>query len=232
MEREVVRAVDVRKQFFRKGRESARHFDAVAGASLALSAGEFVELVGRSGGGKSTLLNMLAGLSVPTEGSVECCGSDLYAMSDGELSKFRNEHFGIVPQGQTALHNLTVVQNVKLPHLMYRPDDGIDGRAMELLERLGIADLSESYPSELSGGELRRMAIARALVCKPPIVLADEPTGDLDDENTTIVLETLRAVADAGAAVLVVTHEQAAARYADRIVRMDAGRIVEECKVV
>lgn len=222
----IVRAGNVRKQYFRKGRESARNFDAVADVSLELQAGELVELVGRSGSGKSTLLNMVAGLVEPTEGVVEVGGQSLYALDDAELSKLRNETFGIVPQGQTALFNLTVVENVKLPYLMYRPDDGVDDRAMKLLGMLGIADLAECYPSELSGGEMRRMAIARALICEPAVLLADEPTGDLDDENTRIVLEVLRKVADDGAAVLVVTHEQAAADYADRIIRMDAGRVV------
>lgn len=226
MSHEIVRAEILRKQFFRKGREAARNFDAVAGVSLELSAGELVELVGRSGSGKSTLLNMIAGLAVPTEGSVILEGQDLYALNDAELSKVRNAAYGVVPQGQTALYNLTVVQNVKLPYLMYRPDDGIDDRAMALLSTLGIADLAEAYPAELSGGEMRRMAIARALICNPKVVLADEPTGDLDDENTIVVLESLRSIADAGAAVLVVTHEQAAEQYADRILRMDAGSIV------
>ena len=226
MSHEIVHAENLRKQFFRKGREAARNFDAVAGVSLELSAGELVELVGRSGSGKSTLLNMIAGLAVPTEGSVILEGQDLYALNDAELSKVRNATYGVVPQGQTALYNLTVVQNVKLPYLMYRSDDGVDDRAMELLSTLGIADLAEAYPSELSGGEMRRMAIARALICNPKVVLADEPTGDLDDENTIVVLESLRSIADAGAAVLVVTHEQAAEQYADRILRMDAGSIV------
>ena len=226
MSHEIVHAENLRKQFFRKGREAARNFDAVAGVSLELSAGELVELVGRSGSGKSTLLNMIAGLAVPTEGSVILEGQDLYALNDAELSKVRNAAYGVVPQGQTALYNLTVVQNVKLPYLMYRSDDGVDDRAMELLSTLGIADLAEAYPSELSGGEMRRMAIARALICNPKVVLADEPTGDLDDENTIVVLESLRSIADAGAAVLVVTHEQAAEQYADRILRMDAGSIV------
>lgn len=222
----IVRATDVRKQYFRKGRESARNFDAVAGVTLELRAGELVELVGRSGSGKSTLLNMVAGLVEPTDGDVEVSGQSLYTLDDAALSKLRNETYGVVPQGQTALFNLTVVENVKLPYLMYRVDDGIDDRAMQLLGQLGIADLAECYPSELSGGEMRRMAIARALICNPPVLLADEPTGDLDDENTRVVLETLRKVADDGAAVLVVTHEQAAADYADRILRMDAGKIV------
>ena len=226
MGNDVVTLEGVRKQYFRKGRDEARHFDAVAGVDLVLHEGELVELVGRSGSGKSTLLNMAAGLVAPTEGTVAFKGQNLYSLDDAALSKLRNESFGVIPQGQTALHDLTVIENVKLAYLMYRADDGVDNRAMELLAKLGIEQLAECYPSELSGGEMRRMAIARALICKPAVIYADEPTGDLDDENTKVVLDVLREAADDGAAVLVVTHEQAAADYADRIIRMDAGKLV------
>ena len=219
-------AQGVTKKFFRKGREEAQWFDAVSEADVSLVPGEFVVLMGRSGGGKSTLLNMLAGLLAPNEGCVQLNGQDLYALSDDELSRLRNEHIGVVPQGQTPLHSLTVVQNVTLPYLMYRADNGVEARALELLESLGIRHLADSYPSELSGGEMRRMAIARALVCNPAVVLADEPTSDLDDENTRIVLQKLRDVADAGAAVLVATHDQAAMPFADRTLRIDGGKMV------
>ena len=219
-------AQGVTKKFFRKGREEAQWFDAVSGVDVSLAPGEFVVLMGRSGGGKSTLLNMLAGLLAPNEGCVQLNGQDLYALSDDELSRLRNEYIGVVPQGQTPLHSLTVVQNVTLPYLMYRADDGVEARALELLESLGIRHLADSYPSELSGGEMRRMAIARALVCNPAVVLADEPTSDLDDENTRIVLRKLRDVADAGAAVLVATHDQAAMPFADRTLRIDGGKMV------
>lgn len=222
---EILVARNVCKRYFRAGRESAREFSAVDGVSLALAGGELVELMGRSGSGKSTLLNMMAGLLVPSDGTVELEGRDLYSLDDAGLSRLRNEAIGVVPQGQTALHNLTVIENVKLPYLMYRPDDGMEERALELLEKVGIADLADCYPSELSGGEMRRMAIARALACSPKVLLADEPTGDLDDENTRIVLEVMRGIADAGAAVLLVTHEQAAAEFSDRKLRMDAGRL-------
>ena len=211
------------KRFFRKGRESANYFDAVAPTDVQLSAGELVVLKGRSGSGKSTLLNMMAGLLEPSEGSVLLDGQDLYALDDASLSRLRNERIGVIPQGQTALHGLSAVQNVMLPYLMYRDGESCEDRAMQLLEDLGIRQLADSYPAELSGGELRRVCVARSLMCAPAVVLADEPTGNLDDESAQSVLEMLRGVADDGAAVLVVTHEQAAESFADRILRMDAG---------
>lgn len=224
----LVKAEGLRRQFFRKGRESARYFDAVANVSLELRAGELVALRGRSGSGKSTLLNMLSGLLEPTEGHVELDGIDLYSLSDEELSRVRNGKIGVVPQGQTMLHALSAIENVKLPYLMYRADDGAEARAMDLLGQLGVGHLADAYPRELSGGEMRRVAIARALVCGPCVVLADEPTGDLDDENTETVLSLLRHVADEGAAVLVVTHEAAVERYADRVLNMAAGELIQD----
>lgn len=218
-----IQAFQASKKFFRKGRDSAQYFDAVAPCDLELSAGELVVLKGRSGSGKSTLLNMLAGLLAPSEGTVKLDGKDLYALDDGALSKLRNGRIGVIPQGHTALHSLSVVQNVTLPYLMYREDDEVEARAMDLLEMLGIRGLADCFPSELSGGEMRRMAVARALICEPDVILADEPTGDLDDENTGNVLGLLRAKADEGACVLLVTHEQSADDRADRIIRMDAG---------
>ena len=169
---------------------------------------------------------MMAGLLEPSEGTVELGDVDLYALPDTQLSQVRNESIGVIPQGHTLIHSLTAVQNVTLPYLMYRADDGIEARALELLDMLGMRGLADSYPSELSGGEVRRVAVARALVCTPAVILADEPTGDLDDENTSVVLRALRDAADTGAAVLLVTHEQAADSYADRVLRLDAGELV------
>lgn len=219
-------AKDLTKRYERRGRKGTQTFDAVSEASLVLQSGELLVMKGRSGSGKSTLLNMMAGLLSPSEGNVILDGGDLYALGDEELSRLRNRKIGVIPQGQTALHSLSVIENVALPLLMYHPDsDNAESRALELLDSVGIADLAHSYPSELSGGEMRRMAIARSLICKPEIVMADEPTSDLDDENTDAVLRMLRRIADDGAAVLLVTHEQNAEKYADRVLFMTAGKL-------
>ena len=216
-----LRAEGASRRFFRG---SANYFYAVEKTDFVLPAGKLTEITGRSGSGKSTLLNMLAGLLAPTEGKVFLDGTDLYSLEDAALSALRNRSIGVIPQGQTGLHSLTVLENVLLPCTMYgnAPDEN---RALELLERVGIAKLRDACPSELSGGEMRRLAIARALMRKPSVLLADEPTGDLDDENTTAVLTLLRQCADAGTAVLLVTHEREAAAFADTIYTMQEGRL-------
>lgn len=150
-------------------------------------------------------------------------------MEDAERSRFRNQNIGIIPQGQTGLHSLTVLENVLLPCTMYG-DEIPEEKAVALLERVGIAELRDTYPNELSGGEMRRLSIARAMLRNPGIILADEPTGDLDDENTHAVLKLLREAADNGAAVLLVTHETEAAAYADKVYVMDGGVLWESEK--
>ena len=216
-----LKAEGVSCRFFR-GNGSANYFYAVEKMDFVLPPASLTEITGRSGSGKSTLLNMLAGLLAPTEGRVLLDGTDLYSLRDEERSRLRNRHIGVIPQGQTGLHSLTVLENVKLPYLLYG-EAVTDEAAMEMLERLDIAKLRDASPSELSGGEMRRMAIARALIRRPEILLADEPTGDLDDENTQTVLTLLRQAAEQGTAVLLVTHDREAEPYADRIYRMDGG---------
>ncbi len=218
-------AKGVSRRFFRKTGE-ANFFNAVERTDFLLPEGTLTVLMGRSGSGKTTLLNMLAGLLTPSEGQVMLDGTDLYALPDKALSRLRNQRLGVIPQGQTGLHSLTVLENVAFPAMMYGGADATKDAAA-LLERFGIGRLRDARPSELSGGELRRMAIARALINRPAALLADEPTGDLDDENTVVVLEALKDVAREGAAVLMVTHEAEAAAYADRLFRMNAGTLNE-----
>ena len=218
------------KRFYREMRDS-NQFTAVDGVDLALEKGKLTVLTGRSGSGKTTALNMLSGLLLPTEGKVLLDEKDIYRLTDKELSKLRNRQMGVIPQGQTAIHSLNVFENIMLPYSLYG-EDGAEDKASDyaddLMERLGIAKLAGAKPSELSGGELRRMAIARSLIRRPDYIFADEPTGDLDDENTAEVFGFLRSCADDGAAVLIVTHEGCASDYADEVIRMSAGKIVQK----
>lgn len=218
-----LKAEKICKKFNRKT-SGASYFYAVNETDFELAENSLTAVYGRSGGGKTTFLNMLGGLLEPSGGRVLIDGKDIYSMPDRELSEFRNKNIGIIPQGSTALPTLTVLENVLLPRLMYgKSDESARKYAMELLEKVGIAGLSQAMPNELSGGELRRMAIARALMNKPSVLLADEPTGDLDDENTALVLSLLRDTAKSGTSVLIVTHEGEAVNYADIVLKMDSG---------
>ena len=218
----MLRAENLSMWYFRKTGQ-ANHFYAVKDVSLALHPGEVALLTGRSGSGKTTLLHMLAGLLTPSEGKVWLEDTDLYALPDADLSRLRNRRFGVIPQGRSAVDTLTVLENVLLPQQL-RGEKGDVENALRWLEALGIANLRDARPAELSGGELRRMAIARALAGNPDILLADEPTGDLDDENTEVVLSLLRRLAvEAGKTVLLVTHDSEALPYGTRVYRMDGG---------
>ena len=218
----ILKADNISRQYFRETKTSNVFF-AVKDLSLSVNPGELTAVMGRSGSGKSTMLNMLAGLLTPTQGKVFLDNTDIYAMDDKERSYFRNCNIGVIPQGHTALQSLTVLENVMLPCMMYGSDNNANSYAGELLYRMGIEKLKNAYPNELSGGEMRRLSIARALIKHPAVLLADEPTGDLDDVNTDMVFNLLRDLANENMAVLVVTHEKEATRFADKIYRMDNG---------
>lgn len=231
----LVTARNVSRQFFRK-REDSNVFFPVRELDFALDKGELAVIDGASGSGKSTLMSMLAGLLRPTGGEVTYRGDGdspdtrLYELSDKKLASFRNSHIGVVPQGQTSISSLTVRENVLLPYTLfggkYRKKEGeAESYADELMEKLDIAELSDVMTSELSGGEIRRMAIARALIRKPEVIMADEPTADLDEENTRLVMELLRARSESGCSVLVVTHDREVMPYADTIYHMDGGML-------
>lgn len=219
-----LRAENISQDFLR---DSARegYIVAVAETDLCLSSGTVTAVMGRSGSGKSTLLHILGGLLPPVTGKVFVGTTDLYALSEDARAELRSSSLGIVPQQLMSLRALTVRENVLLSALLYGREQGVSAHADALMERLGIASLAQVYPSELSGGELRRMMIARALAGTPQILLLDEPTGDLDAENTRRVLELVRETAGAGTAVLLVTHERAAASYADVCYTMAEGRL-------
>ena len=190
--------------------------------SLELGAGEYAAIVGESGIGKSTLLNIIAGLEPADEGSVSFEGADTTGLDDDGQTLLRREKFGFVFQAFHVLPHLTVAQNVGLPLLLRgRPQGEIDDKARELLAAVGLGGREASPPRELSGGELQRVAIARALVGDPRLVLADEPTGNLDPENARAVLKLLREqVKGRGAAGILVTHSEAAAAGCDRRYRL------------
>lgn len=181
--------------------------------------GKVTVIFGRSGSGKTTLISVLAGLLKPQEGNVLYDDIDLYQQNDDFISDFRSKNIGFIPQGQSLLNNLTIKENILLANNHGNDSD----RADELIELLGLSEREEYLASQLSGGELRRCAIARALINQPSVVFADEPTGDLDDDNTQIVFELLRQKAKDGAAVVIVTHDASAYNYADIVYRMDGG---------
>ena len=219
-----LRAENISQDFLR---DSARegYIVAVAETDLCLSSGTVTAVMGRSGSGKSTLLHILGGLLPPVTGKVFVGATDLYALPEDARAELRSSSLGIVPQQLMSLRALTVRENVLLSALLYDREQDVSAHADALMERLGIASLAHVYPSELSGGELRRMMIARALAGTPQILLLDEPTGDLDAENTRRVLELVRETADAGTPVLLVTHEREAASYADVCYTMAEGRL-------
>ena len=191
-----------------------------------LNAGEFVVVTGPSGAGKSTLLHLAGGLDAPDSGTVAVAGHDVWSMSTGARAAFRRRHLGFVFQFFNLVPMLTAVENVSLPLVL----DGVrarsaDARAEELLQRVGLGDRARHRPAELSGGQMQRVAVARALVARPSLILADEPTGNLDSHSSTEVLDLLRSLSDEdGAAVVMVTHDQAAARYGSRELHLVDGR--------
>lgn len=210
----------------RKYTRGQKEIIAVDKLSLTADKGEFLIIKGESGSGKSTLLSMLAGLLNPTEGTIHICGENIYELSDKQLSLFRNRHIGYIPQAHELLSELTVYENTLLPYRLYgKISDEIHKRVGEILNRFGIGELKNSYPSDLSGGERKRAAIARALVNSPDVLLADEPTSDLDRKNTIAVLDAFTDIAKGGTTVIMITHEEHISSYGDRVIELENGKI-------
>ena len=224
----LIEAKGISKQFHRD-RGDSNIIESVKQIDISFQKGELVLLSGYSGSGKTTLLNMLAGILEPTTGNIFINGKDIYSMSDGEISLFRNQNIGNIPQGQTAIHSLTVLENILLPFTMYQKDNVEYEKkkklAEELLEKLQILSLKNVMPSELSGGELRRVCVARALIMEPTMIFADEPTSDLDEKNTEIVMELLKNVAMAGNLVVISTHDKTIIDYATKKYIMNEGAL-------
>ncbi|MCY1080962.1 ABC transporter ATP-binding protein [Archangium lansingense] len=226
----MIEAVEVAK-VYQRGRTEVR---ALAGVSLTVPKGEFLSVMGPSGSGKSTLLNLLGALDVAGSGSLRIDGRELSRMKDEELSAFRRERLGFVFQFFNLMPTMTALENVMLPGLLSgRGQAELRRRAEALLETVGLSGRTHHRPDELSGGEMQRVAVARALLMEPAVLLADEPTGNLDSRTGAEVLRMLReATRERGLTVVMVTHDQKAAEVGDRIVRLADGRVVGDERVM
>jgi putative ABC transport system ATP-binding protein len=213
------------RELTKEYKRGGRAFNAVNNVNLSVERGDFISIIGRSGSGKSTLLNMSAGLLKPSAGTVCFEGRDIFSLADMSISLLRNEKIGYVPQGQSLLSNFTVLENVCIPWFLFKREGEPEERALALLEKTGIVHLAASYPKQLSGGEMRRVAIARSLVNNPALLIADEPTGDLDAETTADIMRLLSVIAKEGTAVLIVTHELDTLSYGNKTYSMNAGNL-------
>ena len=231
----MLRLESVRKTYSQGSGASIREVEAVRGVSLSIRAGEFVSIMGPSGSGKSTLMHLLGALDTPTSGRALFEGTDLATLSDSERSKLRRDRIGFIFQFFNLLPNLRAAENVALP--LFLAGVGRKNalrRAAECLERVGLSQRADHLPDELSGGEMQRVAVARALAPRPRAILCDEPTGNLDSANAKSILDLLRSLPDmgkeggAGTSVIMVTHDPGAGAMADRIIRVRDGVIEAE----
>ena len=214
---------NVYKIFERGGRD----FTALSDVSFSINSGDFINIVGKSGSGKSTLLTILSAIQEPTKGDVRVLERKISEMTDDEKSHYRNEFVGYVPQTLGTLSTLNVIDNVRLPHFfMKREGDGIK-RAEELLDMCGILHLKYEFPRNLSGGEVKRVLIARALMNEPKILLADEPTSDLDSATSFEIMEMLKKINDDGTTIIIVTHDDDLLKYGSRLLELSDGKLKE-----
>ena len=215
---EVLRAENISRIYC----QNAVSLQALHRVSVTIQKGEFVAILGRSGSGKSTLLNILAGLDKPSEGKVYIDGTDIFHLSEEKRTLLRRKKIGFVFQAYELLYSLTVTENIRLPELEANAD-----YVGELLEALGIRQYETCYPDQLSGGEQQRVSIARALINHPPILFADEPTGNLDSKTERTVIDLLKNLAEKyGTSILMVTHNEDLVKDADRVIRLEDGEIV------
>lgn len=223
--RVVVKGCGIKKKFVNAGVET----DVLKGIDIEVLSGEFLAIVGESGSGKSTLLYLLAGIDKPTDGTVEIDGVDLSSVGDDVLASMRRRKISFVYQYDNLVPNLTAYENIVLPLMLDKQKESdYAERVKELAEYLGITSRLGGYPAQLSGGEQQRVAIARALVTNPEVIFLDEPTGSLDRERGTGVMELLEDVNKTrGVALVMVTHSESHSKYATRIVRIEDGRIQE-----
>ena len=214
-------------KIYNEGKES--EVRALDGVSLQIDRGEFVAIVGQSGSGKSTMMNVLGCLDIPTYGTYLLNGTEVTELSDRQLAHIRNKEIGFIFQGYNLIQELDALENVTLP-LIYQGlgmDQRYD-RAMEALARVGMEDRADHRPAEMSGGQQQRVAIARAIATHPPVIMADEPTGALDSKTGRHVLEILHTLHEEGSTVILITHDNGIAATAERIVRLSDGHIVSD----
>ena len=215
---EVLRAENISRIYS----QNAVSLQVLHSVSVTIQKGKFVAILGRSGSGKSTLLNILAGLDKPSEGKVYIDGTDIFHLGEEKRTLLRREKIGFVFQAYELLYSLTVTENIRLPELEANAD-----YVGELLDALGIRQYETCYPDQLSGGEQQRVAIARALINHPPILFADEPTGNLDSKSERIVIDLLKNLAEKyETSILMVTHNEDLVKDADRVIRLEDGEIV------
>lgn len=213
-------------KIYNPGENEVRALDHI---DLTIDKGEFVAIIGQSGSGKSTLMNMLGCLDIPTSGDYYLNGSDVSSLEDDELSDIRNHEIGFIFQGFNLIAGLTALENVELP-LMYR---GIskskrEKMAVTALDKVGLASRMTHKPAEMSGGQQQRVAIARAIAQAPPIILADEPTGNLDSHSTSEILEILKSLYQEGRTIILITHDNEIAAQAKRVVKIKDGKIEKD----
>lgn len=218
----LIQVTDLSK-IYNPGENEVRALD---GISMQIDEGEFVAIIGQSGSGKSTLMNMLGCLDVPTSGLYHLNGTDVSTMRDNELSYIRNKEIGFIFQGFNLIQSLTAIENVELP-LIYRGLDKKTRRqlAAEALERVGLTSRMTHKPNEMSGGQQQRVAIARAIAARPPVILADEPTGNLDSGSSREILAILKEMYQDGRTVILITHDDGIAAQARRVIRIMDGKI-------
>jgi putative ABC transport system ATP-binding protein len=222
----MIRCIDVRKVY----RQGDNEITALAGVSLDIAQGSFAAIMGPSGSGKSTLLHLIGGLDRPSGGDLLVDGRLIGQMSDDQVTLFRRNQIGFVFQFFNLLPTLTALENVTLPFVLDgRPQAEAEGKAALLLQRVGLEKRIHHLPDELSGGEIQRIAIARALAFNPAILLADEPTGNLDSKNGQAILDLLRQInKEEGCTVVMVTHSEEAASYGDRTIFLRDGKVERE----
>ena len=214
-------------KIYNEGQES--EVRALDGVTLQIDRGEFVAIIGQSGSGKSTLMNILGCLDIPTYGDYHLDGTDVTELTDRQLAHIRNKQIGFIFQGYNLIPALSARENVELPLIYQGVGMGQRSeRAMESLERVGMADRADHKPSEMSGGQQQRVAIARAIAARPPIIMADEPTGALDSKTGRQVLEILHSLHEDGSTIILITHDNGIAATAERIVRLSDGHIISD----